>query len=68
VKEYGFMYAADNPQIQQLFDASARDEHTIAFPVPDEVFGFHAQQAVEKLYKALSLSVLTVWNMLSLTV
>jgi hypothetical protein len=47
------MYAADNPQIQQLFDASARDEDTIAFPVPDEIFGFHAQQAVEKLYKAL---------------
>jgi hypothetical protein len=47
------MFAADNPQLQDLFDASARDEATIAFPVPDEVFGFHAQQAVEKLYKAL---------------
>ena len=47
------MNAADNPQLQILFDASARDEHTLAFPVADEIFGFHAQQAVEKLYKAL---------------
>jgi HEPN domain-containing protein len=26
---------------------------TIAFDVDDEIFGFHAQQAAEKLYKAL---------------
>jgi HEPN domain-containing protein len=47
------MYAADNPQIQDLFNASARDLRTISFDVDDEIFGFHAQQAAEKLYKAL---------------
>jgi HEPN domain-containing protein len=47
------MYAADNPQIQELLAACARDQKTIAFDVDDEIFGFHAQQAVEKLYKVL---------------
>jgi HEPN domain-containing protein len=47
------MYAADNPQLQDLFNASSRDLRTIAFDVDDEIFGFHAQQAAEKLYKAL---------------
>jgi hypothetical protein len=47
------MNAADDPQLQILFDASARDERTLLFPVDDEIFGFHAQQCVEKLFKAL---------------
>lgn len=47
------MFAADNPVIQQLLDAADRDEQTLAFPVPDEIFGFHVQQAVEKLLKSL---------------
>jgi HEPN domain-containing protein len=47
------MFAADNPQIQELFNASVRDSNTLSFPVHDEIFGFHAQQAVEKLYKVL---------------
>lgn len=47
------MNAADNPQIEVLMSASARDEGVLPFPVADEIFGFHAQQAIEKLYKAL---------------
>ena len=47
------MYAADNPQLEQLLKASARDEQTLNFALADEIFGFHAQQAVEKLLKAL---------------
>lgn len=47
------MNAADNPQIEVLLSASARDERTLHLPVDDEIFGFHAQQAVEKLWKAL---------------
>ena len=47
------MNAADNPQIEALLNASARDERTLTFPVDDEIFGFHTQQAIEKLFKAL---------------
>lgn len=47
------MNAAENPQIEELLNASARDERTLHFDVDDEIFGFHAQQAVEKLLKAL---------------
>ena len=36
-----------------LLHASSDDETTLQFPLPDSTFGFHAQQAVEKLYKAL---------------
>jgi len=36
--------AGDEEAIRALFDVSS---------VPDEVIGFHAQQAVEKLLKAL---------------
>ena len=39
--------------IEKLLRASSSDEKTLTFPVPDAAFGFHAQQAVEKLYKAL---------------
>ena len=47
------MYAADNPQIEAFLNASARDEQALAFELPDEIFGFHAQQAIEKLLRAL---------------
>ncbi len=47
------MNAVDNPHIDRLLKASARDEQTLMFELPDEIFGFHAQQAIEKLYKAL---------------
>jgi HEPN domain-containing protein len=47
------MTAADNPQIQNLSIASARDERSLTFALDDEVFGFHVQQAVEKLLKLL---------------
>lgn len=33
--------------------ASARDERTLRFELDDEIFGFHAQQSVEKLLKIL---------------
>jgi len=36
-----------------LLRASSDDEVALTFPLPDSGFGFHAQQAVEKLYKAL---------------
>jgi HEPN domain-containing protein len=47
------MFAADNPHIPQLLSAAGRDEHTLQFDLPSEIFGFHVQQAVEKLYKVL---------------
>jgi hypothetical protein len=34
-------------------NASRDDEQVFAFPVNDRSFGFHAQQAIEKLIKAL---------------
>jgi HEPN domain-containing protein len=39
--------------IIELLHASRDDERTIRLDVPDRTFGFHAQQAVEKLLKAL---------------
>jgi HEPN domain-containing protein len=47
------MSAAANLQVQTLFIKSAEDEHTLTFAVRDAVFEFHAQQAIEKLLKAL---------------
>jgi HEPN domain-containing protein len=47
------MFAATNPHIQRLLDAAERDEATLQYPVPDEIFGFHTQQAIEKLLKVL---------------
>ena len=47
------MSAAQNPQVQLLLRKSAEDQAVLAFAVPDAVFEFHAQQAVEKLLKAL---------------
>src|ERR1017187_1337245 len=42
--------------IRELLDASSDDEQTLAWPVPTRVFGFHGQQAVEKLLKVLILA------------
>ena len=42
-----------NPHIETLLNASARDERSLQFDLDDEVFGHLAQQAVEKLLKAL---------------
>jgi HEPN domain-containing protein len=39
--------------IAKLLRASSDDEQAMTFPLPDSGFGFHAQQAVEKLYKVL---------------
>ena len=39
--------------IPQLLKASSDDEQVLSFPIPDAAFGYHAQQAVEKLYKAV---------------
>jgi hypothetical protein len=39
--------------IIELLNASRDDEQTFAFPLNDRSFGFHAQQAIEKLIKAL---------------
>ena len=37
----------------QLLRASSDDQASLIYNLPDSSFGFHAQQAVEKLYKAL---------------
>ncbi len=47
------MGAEQNLQVQMLFVKSAEDEDTLSFAVPDAVFEFHTQQAVEKLLKVL---------------
>ncbi len=39
--------------IIELLNASRDDEATLDLPVASRIFGFHAQQAVEKLLKAL---------------
>jgi hypothetical protein len=39
--------------IIELLNASLDDEETLGLPVNDRVFGWHAQQAIEKLMKAL---------------
>lgn len=39
--------------IIELLNASRDDEQNFAFPVNDRSFGFHAQQAIEKLIKSL---------------
>ena len=39
--------------IKQLLRASSDDEDALRYPLQDSGYGFHAQQAVEKLYKAL---------------
>jgi len=47
------MTQALDQSIIELLHASRDDEETLHLPVPDRTFGFHAQQAVEKLLKAL---------------
>jgi HEPN domain-containing protein len=42
-----------DPQVEQLLLAAEDDRATIQLDVPARVLGFHAQQAVEKLLKAL---------------
>jgi len=44
---------AMDPQVEQLILAAEDDRETIQLAVPARVLGFHAQQAVEKLLKAL---------------
>jgi hypothetical protein len=45
----------DNAQIEELSRASSDDEIVLSLPVPDRIFGFHAQQVIEKLLKMLIL-------------
>jgi HEPN domain-containing protein len=52
-RECADMYAANNPHIPRLLRAARRDEATLEFDLSSEIFGFHAQQAVEKLLKVL---------------
>lgn len=47
------MTQALDQSIIELLHASRDDEETIRFDVNDRTFGFHAQQAVEMLLKAL---------------
>jgi HEPN domain len=48
------MTAAIDKQAQILLAKAAEDETVILLPaIPDSPFGFHVQQAVEKLLKAL---------------
>ncbi|MHB1700180.1 MAG: HEPN domain-containing protein [Acidobacteriaceae bacterium] len=42
-----------NPQTDLLLRSSSSDETVLRLDVSDGVFGFHAQQSVEKLLKAL---------------
>ena len=49
------MSVAKNPYITTLLQASARDERSLQFDLDSEVFGYLAQQAVEKLLKVLIL-------------
>ena len=50
------MTAKPASSTKQLLRASSDDQAAMTFPLPDSGFGFHAQQAVEKLYKALIVS------------
>ncbi|HEV2645912.1 MAG TPA: HEPN domain-containing protein [Acidobacteriaceae bacterium] len=43
----------DNLQTQLPLHKAAEDRAAIDFDLPDSIFGFHAQQAIEKLLKAL---------------
>ncbi len=36
-----------------LCKLAQEDESTLQFPLPDQIFGFHAQQSCEKFFKAL---------------
>jgi hypothetical protein len=47
------MSALRASSIAELLNASSDDEDVLQFAIPDAAFGYHAQQAVEKLYTAL---------------
>ena len=47
------MTAQPQASISELLQASRDDQATLQFPIPDVPFGFHVQQAIEKLLKAL---------------
>jgi hypothetical protein len=51
----------ENEQIDELSDASLDDEFVLSAAMPDRVFGFHAQQAIEKLLKMLILGNRTMY-------
>jgi HEPN domain-containing protein len=42
-------------QIEELSQASSDDEAVLSLPVPDRIYGFHAQQVIEKQLKMLIL-------------
>ena len=42
-----------DPQAELLLLKSAEDRECLSYPLPSASFGFHAQQAIEKLLKAL---------------
>ncbi len=43
----------DKAQAQLMLRKAAEDRTAIGFDLPASIFGFHAQQAIEKLLKAL---------------
>ena len=47
------MTQALDQSIMELLNASRDDAATLELPVNDRTFGFHAQQSIEKLLKAL---------------
>ncbi len=47
------MSAGQSPQVELLLKKSAEDETVLTFAVPDAIFEFHVQQAIEKLLKAM---------------
>ena len=42
-----------NAHVRKLCTLAQNDAQTLQYPLPDEIFGFHAQQSIEKLFKAL---------------
>ena len=42
-----------DPQAFLMLRKAASDRSVLDFDLPNEIFGFHAQQAFEKLFKAL---------------
>lgn len=42
-----------NQHVQMLCTRAQDDESTLQYPLPDQIYGFHAQQSCEKLMKAL---------------
>ena len=42
-----------NPHARTLCNLAKDDELVLSFPLPDHIYGFHAQQSCEKFLKAL---------------